>query len=151
MHFFVSCEVFFEGLHQIALNGSCRFVIDELNAIDIVDAYSSNNSREGVISLCLCKDEIAFVVSPLNVHILSCILSLCLTKGLYRSTRYEDGQLSLYFSAVWLWWNCARINFDLYYNFAQKLVRMIGKANKRLTYEDIRDRLTFFLMNFEDP
>jgi hypothetical protein len=28
---------------------------------------------------------------------------------------------------------------------------MIGKANKRMTHEDIKDRLTFFLLNFEDP
>lgn len=28
---------------------------------------------------------------------------------------------------------------------------MLGKSSKRLTHDDVKERLTFFLLNFEDP
>jgi hypothetical protein len=28
---------------------------------------------------------------------------------------------------------------------------MLGKSNKKLSHEDIKERLAFFLLNYEDP
>ena len=48
--------------------------------------------------------------------------------------------------------NCANeglIQFILF--FCAKISWMLGKSSKRLTLDDIKEKLSAFLLNFEDP
>ncbi len=46
--------------------------------------------------------------------------------------------------------NLIKLRTSFIFLFCRKN-NMIGKTNKKLSHDDIRERLSFFLMNYEDP